>query len=154
MTDDREKALQELSDIGQEMQKAQDEYEAENDAWWKGLTEKEREDAFYAVVKRIHRAEILDKGSFRYALYQVFGFGPHMYIEGMNCGYMELHNSIFDYEYNRAMQNVDRLEVIDENGRSYVKYLKDQKPRYSLQDNNKTLKIFIDKVTRVKLKED
>lgn len=151
---DKEKALQELSDIGQEMQKAQEEYEAENDAWWNALTEKEREWAFYAVVKRIYQAEIIDKGSYRYALYEVFGFGPHMYEEGMNCGYMGLHNAIFDYEYQNAMRNVDRLEVIDENGRSYVKYLKDEKPRYVLQDNNKTLKIFIDKVIKVKLKED
>lgn len=39
---------------------------------------------------------------------------------------------------------VNRLEVIDENGRSYVKYLKDtQKIEYSVQDDDKTLKIFI-----------
>ena len=46
-------------------------------------------------------------------------------------------------EYEK-MKNVTRLEVIDENGRGYVKYLsKNQKVRYSLQDDNRTLKIFI-----------
>jgi hypothetical protein len=45
----------------------------------------------------------------------------------------------------QKMENVNRLEVIDENGRSYVKYLKNQKVRYSLQDDDRTLKIFIDK---------
>jgi len=36
--------------------------------------------------------------------------------------------------------------VIDENGRSYTKYLKDgEKIKYSLQDDNRTLKVFIDK---------
>jgi hypothetical protein len=40
--------------------------------------------------------------------------------------------------------NVTRVEVIDENGRSYTKYLKeDQKVCYSIQDDNKTLKVFI-----------
>ena len=154
MTDERERALQELSDIGQEMETQRILHESAVDDWWNNLHEDEREWAFYAVVKRIHQAEIIDKGSYRYALYDMFGFGPHMYEEGMNCGYMTLHNSILDYEYHHAMRNVDRLEVIDETGRGYVKYLKDQKPRYVLQDDNNTLKIFLDKGTYVKIKKD
>ena len=44
--------------------------------------------------------------------------------------------------------NVTRVEVIDENGRSYTKYLdNDQKVYYSLQDDKRTLKVFIDKTT-------
>lgn len=40
---------------------------------------------------------------------------------------------------------VNRIEVIDETGRGYVKYLKgDEKVRYELQDDNRTLKIFVD----------
>ena len=31
-------ALQELSDLGQEMEKAQKVYEHDNDAWWNGKT--------------------------------------------------------------------------------------------------------------------
>lgn len=95
---DREKALQALAELGELQMKAEDEYKAENDAWWNGLTEKEREDAFYAVVKRIYQAEIKERGTYRYALYDVFGFGTHMYHKGMNCGYMALHNSIMDDE--------------------------------------------------------
>lgn len=75
-------------------QKQRAEYEAENDAWWNGLTEQEREDAFYAVVKRIHKAEVVEQGSYRYALYDVFGFDPGMYARGMECGYMDVHNYI------------------------------------------------------------
>ena len=41
---------------------------------------------------------------------------------------------------------VNRFEVIDDTGRAYVKYLKDDEViKYSLQDDNKTLKVFIDK---------
>ena len=148
----REKALQELSDLGQEMEKHQEEYEAENDAWWNGLSEQEREDAFYAVVKRIHKAEIEDRGTYRYALYNVFGFGGGMYLKGMNCGYMNLHNGIFDHNEFEAMKHVSRLEVIDDAGRSYTKYLKDdERVRYELQDDDRTLKVFIDKVKTIKL---
>ena len=46
----------------------------------------------------------------------------------------------------KAMRGVNRVEVIDENGRSYTKYLKDNEGiKYSLQDDNRTLKVFIDK---------
>jgi len=142
----REKALDALAELSQEMEKSRKIYEHDNDTWWNGLTETEREDAFYAVVKRMHKAELQDNGSYRYALYNVFGFDPGMYMQGMNCGYMAIHNAIFDGEELQKMKRVNRFEVIDENGRSYTKYLKDgEKIKYSLQDDNRTLKVFIDK---------
>jgi len=150
MSDDKEKALQALSELGQEMEKHRKAYEADNDAWWNGLTEQEREDAFYAVVKRMHRAELQDKGTYRYALYNVFGFDPGMYMRGMDCGYMALHNAVGDGEDYQAMRGVSRFEVIDDTGRAYVKYLdKDEGIKYSLQDDNRTLKVFIDKITKI-----
>ena len=94
----KESILQELSDIGQEMEKTKVDYEAKNDAWWNDLTETEREDAFYAVCKRLYQGDIEDSGTYRYVLYDVFGFRPGMYVAGMDCGYMALHNAIFDGE--------------------------------------------------------
>ena len=149
MSDEQKKALQELSDIGQEMEKNRILHEAKVDEWWDNLSQEEREDAFYAVCKRIHKAELKDKGTYRYALYDVFGFDPSMYKAGMDCGYMALHNAIGDGENYQAMRGINRLEVIDGTGRICVKYLdNDEKVRYNLQDDNKTLKVFIDKVTR------
>ena len=147
MDDDKEKALQTLSDIGQKMEKARKVYEHDNDTWWNGLTEEERQDAFYAVCKRIHKADIQDNGSYRYALYSVFGFDPGMYTRGMDCGYMALHNALFDGEELQRMKSVTRFEVIDETGRAYTKYLdKSEGIKYSLQDDDRTLKVFIDKL--------
>lgn len=147
----REKALQALTELGELQKQAREEYEAENDAWWNGLTEQEREDAFYAVVKRIHQAEIQDRGTYRWALYNVFGFDPGMYGRGLDCGYMAIHNSIFDSNELEAMKGVNRFEVIDDTGRALVKYLKDdERIRYELQDDDRTLKVFIDKVHRIK----
>ena len=146
----REEALDALAEIGQEMEKSRKVYEHDNDTWWNGLSEQEREDAFYAVVKRIHKAEVEDRGTYRYALYNVFGFDPGMYMRGMDCGYMNLHNSIFDSNELAAMKRVNRLEVIDNTGRLTVKYLKDdERVRYELQDDDRTLKVFIDKITKV-----
>jgi len=147
MSDDREKALQALSDLGQEMEKSRKQYAEENDAWWNGLSEQEREDAFFAVVKRIHKADLQDGGSYRYALYNIFGFDPGMYMKGMDCGYMAIHNAIGDGEDYQAMRGVNRFEVVDDTGRAYTKYLKDgERIKYSLQDDNRTLKVFIDKL--------
>jgi len=154
MDDDKEKALQELSDMTQEFDNADKQRDAENDAWWESLTEKERQDAFYAVCKRIHEGEVVKGGSYRYVLYDVFGFDNSMYVDGMRCGYMALHNALGDGEDYQAMRGVNRLEVIDDTGRICVKYLdEDERVRYNLQDDNRTLKVFIDKVHKIKLED-
>lgn len=68
-----------------------------------------------------------------------------MYGRGIDCGYMAIHNAIFDGEDLQKMRSVNRIEVIDENGRSYTKYLKKYEGiNYSLQDNDRTLKVFVD----------
>ena len=144
----REESLQKLSDIGQEMEKSRKVYEHDNDAWWDGLSETEREDAFYAVCKRLQKGELKERGSYRYVLYNVFGFDPGMYARGMDCGFMALHNAIYDGEELVEMKSVNRFEVIDETGRAYTKYLKDDEGiKYSLQDDKRTLKVFIDNTT-------
>ena len=146
MDEDKEKALQELSDLGQEMEAARVRFESKVDAWWDKLTEQEREWAFYSVCKRIHKGDIVDNGSYRYVLYQTFGFDHGMYVNGMDCGYMAIHNAIFDGEELQRMKSVNRFEVIDETGRAYTKYLNEGEGiKYSLQDDDKTLKVFIDK---------
>jgi hypothetical protein len=149
MENDKEKALQELSDFSQLMEDEKLRFESKVDSWWNNLSEQEREWAFYSVVKLIYQGEIVEKGSYRYVLYDIFKFDPAMYIRGMDCGFMHLHNVIGDgVDYN-AMRNVTRLEVIDGTGRICVRYLKDdEKVRYNLQDDDRTLKVFIDKVTK------
>ena len=41
------------------------------------------------------------------------------------------------------LEQVTRVEVIDENGRNYVNWQKDNQVQTSLQDDGRTLKIFI-----------
>ena len=77
---------------------ARDSKEKECDEYWEALSYEDQLKAFYSVVKRIYQGEIKDKGSYRYILYDVFGFGPEAYTLGMDCGYMYLHNAIFDGE--------------------------------------------------------
>ena len=143
----REKALDKLAELSQEMEKVRKVYQHDNDTWWDGLSEQERQDAFYAVCTRIYKAELVDHGTYRYALYNVFGFDPGMYMQGMDCGFMAIHNALGDGEDYQKMRNVTRVEVIDESGRAYTKYLeKGEGIQYSLQDDDRTLKVFIDKI--------
>lgn len=66
--------------------------------FWESLSYDDKCNAFHAVVSRIVDGEIKQKGSYRYVLYDVFGFSPDMYVRGMDCGFMVLHNSIMDDE--------------------------------------------------------
>ena len=140
----RQDALDKLAELGQEIEKGREQYEQDTDSWWDNLTEKEREDAFYSVIKRMYKAEVQDRGSYRWALYDVFGFEPGMYGAGMDCGYMAMHNIIFDGLDFEKMRSVDRLEVIDEDGRAYVRGVGQVKRlKFELQDDDCTLKIFV-----------
>jgi hypothetical protein len=150
MSEEQKKALDDLAEITQEFEKANIAYEAKVDEWWDSITTEEREMAFYSICKRIYEAELQDGGTYRHALYDVFGFDGGMYGRGMNCGFMAIHNAIGDGEDYQAMRGVNRLEVIDDTGRALVKYFdKGEKLRYELQDDNQTLKIFVDKVNNV-----
>jgi hypothetical protein len=144
---DKEEFFNNLDELRTAYDEGRKMYEDENDSWWNGLTEKEREDAFYAVCKRIYQTDVKDRGTYRWALYEVFGFDMGMYGRGMDCGYMDIHNCLFDGEELAKMKSVNRFEVIDDTGRTYTKYLKDDEGiKYSLQDDDKTLKVFIDKL--------
>jgi len=49
-----------------------------------------------------------------------------------------------DSEIVAAYQKITRFEVIDQHGRSYVNYMDARENiSYSLQDDNRTLKVFI-----------
>lgn len=82
-----------LTEIFEEIRQ-EDEKNAED--FWNKLSYDDKCNAFHAVVSRIHKGEIEKRGSYRYVLYDLFEFGPDMYMRGMNCGYMDLHNNIVD----------------------------------------------------------
>ena len=97
------KALAELGEIQKEIQNQRD---READEFWDSLTLEQKHNAFYSVVKRIFEGEIRDEGSYRYVLYDVFGFGPEAYGLGMDCGYMTLHNRIMTAEDEQTLRDI------------------------------------------------
>ena len=63
---------------------------AEDDAWWDSLDCDGKSQAFRQITKLMHKAEVLDKGSYRYAMYDIFNLD---YGDGLSH-YMMLHNLI------------------------------------------------------------
>lgn len=70
------------------------EYEGKVTSWWDSLTEEQQEMAFCAVVGKIFDGDIMQGGSYRYVLYDVFKFKPHMYSVAMDYGYLMIHNRL------------------------------------------------------------
>jgi hypothetical protein len=64
---------------------------AEDQAWWDSLTMDERAQAFRQVVKLMYHAEVAKRGSYRYAMYDIFDID---YADGL-AHYMALHNLIY-----------------------------------------------------------
>jgi hypothetical protein len=52
-----------------------------------------------------------------------------------------LINKIYD-DFENNLSSINRVEVVGKNGREFSKHLKDGKYTISLQDNNKTIKLF------------
>ena len=83
-------------DIASSMQEASDQYDQKAEEYWKNLSYEDQLPAFYIVTKRIHKGDIVEKGSYRYVLYDTFGFDFDSYIVGMDSGYLDIHNGLVD----------------------------------------------------------
>lgn len=83
-----------LTELGELQEDLEKQTEREMDEWWNAMSKEDQMKAFYSVMKRLVDGELEQKGSYRYVLYDVFGFGPESYMLGMMCGFMSLHNSI------------------------------------------------------------
>ena len=70
------------------------EFEAVSEDYWNSLSYDEQLQAFCAVVRRIHKAELVDKGSYRHVLYNVFKFNFDAYSVALFAGYMDIHNAL------------------------------------------------------------
>ena len=93
MDEKQKNALDNLEEISKTFQEVFDEIEKEQEEYWNSLTEEDQLKAFCAVSRRIFQGEIEKKGSYRYVLYDVFGFGPEAYGQAQMAGYLAIHNA-------------------------------------------------------------
>lgn len=95
MDEKTEKAMQELSEISDRFQAAMKAEEEHQEQYWNSLTKEQQLMAFCAISRRIYDGEIKQGGTYRYVLYNVFGFGSEAYVSAQCAGYMEIHNALF-----------------------------------------------------------
>lgn len=86
--------LDELSKLSQEQEEFEKSYEQESKEFWESFNEDDQLKLFYWIVKNITEGELEDKGSYRWILYDKFGFSNKAYGIGITSGFMRLHNSI------------------------------------------------------------
>ena len=120
---------------------ATEQYAKDNEEWWVNLSEEEREKAFYAVCKRIHKADIEKAGSYRYALYQVFGFDMSMYGVGMDAGYMDIHNNISGGITLSRMTDAKQIMITSKNSCQTIDINDNQKVFVKLKDDDNVIEI-------------
>jgi hypothetical protein len=73
-------------------------YKKESEEYWNSLSKEEQLKVFCAVSRRICKGELEDQGSYRYILYNIFGFGPEAYLPAQVSGYLSIHNAIWNDE--------------------------------------------------------
>lgn len=98
--DDLLKGLEEISKIFNDAMK---EIENKQEEYWNSLTKDQQLMVFCAVVRRIFKGEIENKGTYRWVLYNVFGFGTESYVQAQDAGYLAIHNAIFSPEHESRM---------------------------------------------------
>lgn len=96
-------ALDKLAEFGQQYQKAMETVKQEQETYWNSLSNEQQLDLFCCVVRRLVDGELKDRGSYRYVLYNVFGFGMESYGLALDAGYMSLHNSIIPDDEEKEM---------------------------------------------------
>lgn len=96
MTPEQEKAMEKLNEISEIYTAVMEDEEKRQEEYWNSLTKDQQLDVFCCVSRRILKGEIEDCGSYRYVLYDVFGFGMESYTLALDAGYMTIHNAIYD----------------------------------------------------------
>jgi len=88
-------SLEEFSKIFND---AMNSIEKKSEEFWNSFSKEEQLDLFCAVSRRIYKGEIKDKGSYRYVLYNTFGFDTDAYAQAQCSEYISIHNAIYDGE--------------------------------------------------------
>jgi len=95
MMSDKKEFWDHFDEASRIFNQAMTEIEKDSESYWNSLTKDEQLKVFCAVSRRIYEGEIVEQGSYRYVLYETFGFGPEAYAQAQMSGYLDIHNAIF-----------------------------------------------------------
>lgn len=140
--------FEKLDKLTEMMEQSQIETEEKANLFWDTLSHEDRELAFYSVIKRMYKSEVTDEGSYRHALYDVFGFDPSMYGVAMDAGYLTLHNLVASGMHYEKIYDVDSLEIVKEGTKTFSLDFRDGLiiNDFELKEETNTLRIHVEKL--------
>lgn len=97
----------EMNEILKSFNQVMKHLEDDQEKFWNSLSKEDQLKAFCAVSRRICKGEIENRGSYRYVLYQVFGFGSESYVQAQMAGYLSIHNLIAVGQKNSEVDSFD-----------------------------------------------
>lgn len=107
--------LKNSEEIAEQFNAAMKSIEQDQEQYWNSLSKDQQLMAFCAVVRRIYQAELVDMGTYRHALYSVFGFGSDSYAQAQMAGYLALHNAIMLEDHDiRLLEAFCKINNIDD----------------------------------------
>lgn len=71
-------------------------FEQEETEYWNSLTKEQQLLAFCSVMRRVHEAEFDVGGTYRWVLYDKFGFGRDAYMRAQFAGFLDIHNACYE----------------------------------------------------------
>jgi hypothetical protein len=100
--------------ISEEFQRISDAQKETSEEYWNSLSKEHQLMVFCAIARRIYQGELVDRGTYRWVLYDVFGFGPEAYAPAQIAGYLDIHNSIMGWdEEKEQMQRFAEFVGVD-----------------------------------------
>ena len=101
----------EMEEFRKAWKEQQERYKNEATEFWNNLSYDDSLKAFYYVTSKIYEGDVEKRGSYRYVLYDVFGFDMDAYTIGMDAKYLELHNIIFDGCDYMELKNANKITL-------------------------------------------
>jgi hypothetical protein len=87
---------EEFKTIQERFKEHQEKDKQEAETFWNNLSYEDQLRAFYYVCSKIYEGDVEKSGSYRFVLYDIFGFDLDSYVLGMDCQYIIIHNLLFD----------------------------------------------------------
>ena len=95
----------EWQDFSKVIEEGIKQYEESYQKLWDSFDSDDKLKLFCAVISKLYKGELEDKGSYRYILYNVFGFGPEAYGTAQAAGFLGLHNAIMNEDDYAVISN-------------------------------------------------
>jgi hypothetical protein len=102
--------LDRLLKLSQEQTQAEELYNKKMDVFWNNLSAEEKESAFYCIINKLYKAEIIDnEKSYKKVLQNYFDLNPELHIAHLS-NFLDLRNHILSQTEKKEYSSLQRKE--------------------------------------------